>query len=178
MAIVLTTPRLTIRELLSTDAAFLLELLNEPDFIRYIADRQVRTIEQAELYLQDGPQSSYRQHGFGLWLVERQADGVALGVCGLLQREYLNMPDLGYAMLARYSGQGYASEAALAVLRFAHQQLGYQQLCAIVSPDNAASLHILQQLGMQPCGELSIPATGKTVCYLQWQPVSRGEPTL
>ncbi len=169
MSTIVTTARLTIRELTSGDAAVLLELLNEPDFIRNIADRQVRTLEQAERYMQDGPLSSYRQHGFGLWLVERQADGVALGLCGLLQRDYLSMPDLGYAMLARYSGQGYTKEAARAVLQFGHQQLGYQQLCGIVSPTNAASLHILQQLGMQPCGELQIPDSGKTVCYLQWQ---------
>jgi len=169
MGIILTTDRLIIRELTLADAPFLLELLNEPDFIRNIADRQVRTLEQAERYMQDGPQSSYRQYGFGLWLVERQADGVALGLCGLLQRDYLTMPDLGYAMLARYSGQGYTKEAARAVLQFGHLQLGYQQLCGIVSPSNHASLHILQQLGMQPCGELQIPDSGKTVCYLQWQ---------
>lgn len=172
MATMLTTARLTIRELTTDDAGFLLELLNEPDFIRNIADRQVRTVEQAERYMQDGPLASYRQHGFGLWLVERRADRIPLGLCGLLQRDYLSMPDLGYAILARYSGQGYTSEAARAVLQFGWQQLGYQQLCAIVSPHNAASLHILQQLGMQHCGELQLPDSGKTVCYLKWQAVS------
>src|SRR4051812_23982397 len=108
---ILETERLFIRHLTQDDAAFILELLNEPAFIRNIADRGVRTIEDAQAYIQDGPIASYAKNGFGLFGVELKATGVPIGMCGLIRRDVLPDVDIGYALLERYWNKGYAHEA-------------------------------------------------------------------
>jgi ribosomal-protein-alanine N-acetyltransferase len=112
---VLTTPRLALRELTETDAPFMLQLLNEPSFIRNIGDRGVRTVEDAREYITNGPQASYARFGFGLYLVELRPALTPIGICGLLKRDQLPEPDIGFAFLPAYWSQGYAKEAAAAV---------------------------------------------------------------
>lgn len=143
----LDTPRLRLRPITCADAAFLLGLLNEPEFIGQIGDRGVRSLADARRYIVEGPLASYQQHGFGLLLIERKSDGAVLGIAGLLKREHLDDVDLGYALTASACGQGYASEAARALLHHAHATLGFVRLIAIVLPDNKRSLSLLQRLG-------------------------------
>ena len=144
---ILATERLVIREFTFADAAFVLELLNEPAFIEFIGDKGVRDIPGAEKYLREGPLASYARHGFGLWCVDRRTDGVSLGSCGLLKRDFLDHPDLGYAFLARHHGQGYAHEAATAILRHAGHELELKSLHAITAFRNPASVRLLGKLG-------------------------------
>lgn len=145
----LTTARLRLRRLELDDAPFALELLNEPAYIRFIADRGVRTLEDARRYLQEGPLAMYERHGFGLWHVARIADGEAIGMCGLLRREVLPDVDIGYAYLARHGSQGYAFEAAAAVLALGTRRFGLKRVIGVVSEDNAASIRVLEKLGMR-----------------------------
>jgi len=147
--VVLRTPRLRLRELHPGDAGFMLELLNDAAFIEHIGDRGVRTREDAERYLANGPLASYAQHGFGLWHVERVADGAALGISGLLRRDLLGDVDLGFAFLPAHRGAGYARESAQAVLGYAHTVLGLDRVVAIVSPGNAASARLLECIGLR-----------------------------
>jgi RimJ/RimL family protein N-acetyltransferase len=161
---VIDTPRLRLRPLVAGDAGFLLGLLNEPAFLRQIGDRGVRNPADAERYIATGPAASYQRHGFGLLLIERKSDGVALGMAGLLKREHLADVDLGYALTASACGQGYASEAARALLQHAHAVLGFIRLIAIVVPDNLPSLQLLQRLGF--AFECTLPAeAGQTVLH-------------
>jgi [ribosomal protein S5]-alanine N-acetyltransferase len=120
--------------------------LNEPSFIRFIGDRGVRTLEKAREYLTDGPIHSYRQHGYGLLLVELKATRAAIGLCGLVQRNYLPDADLGFAFLPAYWSQGYAHESASAVLRYATDTLHFKRIAAIVQPDNTTSIKLLGKL--------------------------------
>ncbi len=143
----LVTERTRLRQLAVTDAEFILRLLNEPSFIKNIADRGVRTLEDAKNYILQGPVASYERFGFGLWLVEIAATGEAAGMCGLLKREALADVDIGYAFLPQFTGQGYARECATAVVSHASQQLGLQRLVAIVNADNGRSIHLLETLG-------------------------------
>ena len=115
----LETARLSLRRLEASDAAFLVELLNQPSFLTNIGDRGVRTVEDAHRYLREGPLAMYARHGFGLWHVSRRADGAVLGLCGLLKRDVLPDVDVGYALLPQFWGQGYAFEAAQATVRHA-----------------------------------------------------------
>jgi len=150
LAPILETERLSLRELATeTDAAFILELLNEPGFIRNIADRGVRTLEDARGYILNGPAASYERFGFGLWLVALKATDEPIGICGLIKREVLPAVDLGYAFLERYWGQGYASEATLAVTGYARGVVGLKRLVAVVNPDNGKSIRVLEKLGMR-----------------------------
>jgi [ribosomal protein S5]-alanine N-acetyltransferase len=150
--VVAETARLLLRRLVHADDAFVLRLLSEPSFLRHIGDRGVRTLDGARSYLDDGPLASYREHGFGLFLVAlRETPSTAIGLCGLLRREGLAEPDLGFALLPEYTGHGYAVEAGRAVVALARDQ-ALQRLLAIVSPDNAASMAVLRRLGFQDAG--------------------------
>jgi [ribosomal protein S5]-alanine N-acetyltransferase len=144
---ILSTERLFIREFTPMDAAFVFELLNEPTFIEFIGDKGVRDLAGAETYLREGPLASYARHGFGLWCVVRGSDGLPLGSCGLLKRDFLTHPDLGYAFLSRHHGQGYALEAATAVLKYARHGLALKALHAITAFRNPASVRLLGKLG-------------------------------
>lgn len=147
---VIETERLNLRELSEADAAFVLEILNDPGFVRFVGDRGVRTPEAAARYIDERFVESYRQHGFGLWLVETKDEKAPAGLCGLLQR---GMPvpgvEVGYVFLPRFRAKGYAFEAAAAVLRHAREVLGLPRLYAIVNPDNDISIRVLEKLGMK-----------------------------
>lgn len=144
---VATTERLTLRRLVEDDAPFMLELLNDDAFVRYIGDRGVRTIDEARAYIRDRTIAPYEQLGYGMYLVERRSDGAALGICGLVKRETLDHADIGFAFLPTARGGGYALESAQAVLEHAHADFGIERLLAIVSPENAPSVRLLERLG-------------------------------
>src|SRR3954463_1726291 len=99
---VLETDRLILRHLSTADAEFILELLNDPSFLRYIGDKQVRTLEDARRYVLDGPVKSYERYGFGLNLVELKSEAKPIGICGILKRDTLPDPDIGFAFLPAY----------------------------------------------------------------------------
>jgi len=143
------TPRLALRELVDDDAAFILELVNDPSWLRYIGDKGVRDLDGARAYIANGPQASYARFGFGLWRVDLKDTGTPIGLCGLLKRDTLDDVDIGYAFLPRFVGKGYAFEAAEATWRHARETLRLPRLVAIVSPDNAASIKLLEKLGLR-----------------------------
>jgi len=145
---VLETRRLLLRHLTAADAVFILELLNEPAFIRHIADRNVRTLEEAATYIREKLAASYEEHGFGLYAVVLKETGAALGICGLLKRESLADVDIGFAFLEQFWGRGYAFESASAVMDYARNQLGLPRIVAITSPGNRASIQLVEKLGL------------------------------
>ena len=146
---VLSTPRLKLRHLSVEDAAFILELLNEKPFLANIGDRGVRNLTDAEAYVVSGPLASYQQFGFGLCAVERNESAEPIGICGLSKRESLDHPDLGFALLKKFHGQGYARESAEAVLHYARKTLGLRRIEAITKPQNRASIRLLENLGFR-----------------------------
>ncbi|MGH8036431.1 MAG: GNAT family N-acetyltransferase [Stenotrophomonas sp.] len=139
------------------DAADMLALLNEPGFIRHIADRGVRTLAQARDYTAERVLGSYTLNGFGMYAVIRRSDGAWLGNAGLVRRDGLPAPDVGYALRAQYEGNGYALEAARAVMHYARDVLGYTDLYGIVAPENLRSAALLRKLGMEDRGDLRLP---------------------
>jgi [ribosomal protein S5]-alanine N-acetyltransferase len=149
MITVLQTDRLTLRELDEDDAAFVLELINEPGWLRFIGDRGIRDEAGAKDYIVKGPVAMYERMGFGLWAAVRRSDGTPMGMCGLIKRETLEDVDIGFAFLERHSGQGYAFEAADAVMRHARGALGLQRIVAITSLDNDKSIRLLGKIGLQ-----------------------------
>ena len=146
---VIETDRLILRHLSTADVEFVLQLLNEPSFIRYIGDKQVRTLDDARAYVLDGPIKSYATYGFGLNLVELKPDRTPIGICGLLKRDTLPDPDVGFAFLPGYWNQGYAFEAAAAVMKHARENLGVDRILAITVPDNNASAKLLTKIGFR-----------------------------
>lgn len=144
---VLDTERLRLRWFSAGDAAFMLELLNQPAWIQHIGDRGVRTIDEARAYIEARIVSGYRETGLGFWAVERRDDGVLVGGCGLLRRpSYI---DVGYGFLPRFWGHGYAREAAAACLDCAERVLGLDRVLAIIAPGNEPSIAVARSLGMR-----------------------------
>jgi RimJ/RimL family protein N-acetyltransferase len=146
---VLETERLSLRKFTVDDAQFILRLLNEPSFIRYIGDKQVRNLEGAEAYILNGPVASYERNGFGLYLVALRESYTPIGMCGFLKREELPDPDLGFAFVPEFWSKGFALEAAAALLRDARERLKLQRILAITSLDNEASIKLLERLGFR-----------------------------
>lgn len=159
---VLATERLQLRRLELADAPFVIELVNEPGWLEYIGDKNVHSIEDAQRYLREGPIGMYERHGFGLYLVERKQDGVALGMCGLIKRDTLEYPDIGFAFLARMTGQGYAQEAAAAVVGHA-KSLRLPKLLAITTPTNHASQRVLAKVGLRFEREIKLSQDAETL---------------
>lgn len=148
--IVLETARLCLRRLTEDDAPFIFRLVNEPSWLRFIGDKGVRTLDDARRYLREGPLDMYARHGFGLYLVTtRKSDAVPLGMCGLIKRDELPDVDIGFAFVPESWGQGYAVEAANAVLAHAFTDFGLKRIVAITSLDNTASIRVLEKIGMR-----------------------------
>ena len=146
---VLETDRLVLRWLDIDDAPFIIELLNDPSFIRFIGDKGVRTLDDARSYILNGPVASYEQFGFGLYATDLKETRVPIGICGILKRDTLPHPDIGFAFLPAYWNKGYAYEASAAVLEHARKNLGIDRLLAITTPDNEASTKLLVKLGLR-----------------------------
>ena len=144
---VCSTNRLILRHITIKDGAFYLKLVNEPSWIEHIGDRKIHDLQQAENALRNGPIASQEKNGFSLYLVERKEDSAAIGICGLIKRDYLDTVDIGYAFLPTYWGQGYALEAAQGVLEYANKELSIQNIAAIIFPDNINSQRLLEKLG-------------------------------
>lgn len=151
------TPRLVLRRLTERDAGFLLELVNDPDFLRNIGDRGVRSLADARGYLRQGALASYRRHGFGHYLVALRGSGEAAGICGLARREPLDAPDLGFAFLPAHRGRGYAAEASGAVLEEAREVHRLVRVLAVALPDNVPSIRVLEKLGFRRRGSVRWP---------------------
>ena len=144
---VLETQRLSLRQFTVDDAQFILKLLNEPSFLRYIGDKKVRNLEDARQYILNGPVASYERNGFGLYLVELKESYTPIGMCGFLKREELPDPDIGFAFMPEFWGKGFAFEAAAALLQDGRERLRLQRILAITSLDNDASVKLLERLG-------------------------------
>lgn len=167
MKYILETKRLRLREFTLDDCDFIIELMNSPGWLRFIGDRNVRNREQAKHYLENGPLKSYQINGYGLFMVEKKnnadekpasatavsfsegsASATAVGMCGILKRDSLDFPDIGFALLPDFSGMGYALEIARATLVYAKEKLGLQKIAAITMPGNTRSIRLLEKLGL------------------------------
>ena len=146
---VLETERLVLRRMTADDAEFILRLVNEPSFIRFIGDKGVRNHADAVKYIQTGPVASYERFGFGLYLVELKEGLLPIGMCGLVKRDLLPDVDVGFAFLPSFWSKGYAFEAAAAVKAYGKSVLGINRLVAITNPDNESSIKLLEKIGLR-----------------------------
>jgi [ribosomal protein S5]-alanine N-acetyltransferase len=174
--IVAETPRLRLRRVLSSDAPFIIDLLNDPDFIRNVGDRGVRNIADAQRYIEIGPLASYARFGFGLYLVELKDTATAIGLCGLLHRDTHPDVEIGFALLPRYRRKGYTLEAARAAVQLGLQSLQLTRIVAITAHDNVPSMRILEALGLKFAGLVRFAEDGReSRLYVLELPAARAE---
>lgn len=167
---VLETNRLVLRRLALEDADFILRLLNEPSFLRFIGDKGVRTIEDARKYILEGPVGSYERFGFGLYLVELKETQIPIGMCGLIKRESLDDVDVGFAFLPEFWLRGYAFESASAVLIHGRNDFDLNRIVAITNPDNVGSIKVLEKLGLRFERMIKLSADAPEINLFGWQP--------
>ena len=160
-------PELALREISLADAEFIHALYTGSDFRQGIGDRGITSLQDARDYIEQNIRASYQKYGFGLWLVEHQT--VAVGICGLVKRDYLPHPDLGFALLPDYYGQGLARCAAARTLELAREQFQLSTLLAITSPTNQRSQKLLLALDFKPVPAVVDPHTGQTLDTFAWQ---------
>lgn len=142
----------------------MLAVWNDPAFIRNVGDRGVRTEAQARKEMKAGALRLYAEHGYGPYAMELRGNRDRIGICGLFKRDNLDDPDIGFALLPEFCGQGYGEEAALAVVDHARDDLALGMLTAIVSPDNAASIRLIEKLGLRFCRMITMPGDERAVC--------------
>ena len=167
---ILETERLILREIVESDGEFILDLLNQPSFIKYIGDRNVRTVEEAKDFIENRYRKSYAEHGFGLYTVELKEEFDTLtdvrvsafaiqnpkskiqnqiGICGFVKRENLPEADIGFAFLSQFERKGYAFESAAAMMEYGRNVLGFGRVLAITTKDNESSGRLLEKLGFE-----------------------------
>ncbi|MBE9540375.1 MAG: GNAT family N-acetyltransferase [Proteobacteria bacterium] len=160
----LKTSRLIIDEMTLADALFILEILNDADFIRYVADRGIRTEERAKEYLTDRVMVSYKEHGFGMAAVRLKDSRKIIGMCGLIKRDSLQDVDIGYGFLPSARGQGYAREAVEAVLAMGRKDFGLKRIAAIIHPENRPSRALAESVGMQLDSMIRLTPDDDEIC--------------
>lgn len=165
---VLESERLYLEEFTINDAPFFYQLVNDPDWIKYIGDRNIKSIKDAEDYLKDKIIPSYQEFGFGFYIVRIKESKLPIGMCGLIKRQWMNYVDIGYAFLSEFRGKGYALESSLATKKYAKKQLGIHQLAAITDVNNERSGNLLKKLGFEYNRLISYPGEeSKCKLYLE-----------
>ena len=154
---ILETERTILREIVEADVKFILDLLNQPSFIKYIGDRNVRTIDEAKEFIENRYRQSYREHGFGLYAVELKENQTPIGICGFVKRVGLPDADIGFALLPQFERKGYAFESAAAVMRYGRDVLGLKRVLAITTQNNESSGRLLEKIGFKFEGLIKLP---------------------
>ena len=144
----ISTLRLTLRPFTIVDASFLIKLMNAPNWMQYIGDRNIRFLAESTHYISQKLIRSYRENGFGLLLVAITSTNTPIGMCGLVKRKGLFYPDLGFAILPEFENNGYISEAIEAIMKFAFEELKLEAVQGITTIDNIASIRLLEKAGM------------------------------
>lgn len=143
------TNRLLISKITLNDAKFFLELVNTPNWLKYIGDRKLKTIKDAKYYLKKGTLKSYTDYGFGFYKLElKEIEKSPIGICGLVKREQLEDVDIGFALLPKYEGKGFGYEASVEVLKLAKETFNLNRIVAITLPTNTSSIKLLEKLGL------------------------------
>jgi RimJ/RimL family protein N-acetyltransferase len=154
---ILETKRLTLREIVQTDDKFILDILNQPSFIKYIGDRKVRNLAQAAKYIESRFTRSYNENGFGMYLVELKTNNEPIGLCGFVKRDSLPEADIGFAFLPQFEKNGYALESAAAMMKYGREKLNLKRVLAITTQDNESSVRLLEKLNFKFNGLITQP---------------------
>ncbi|WP_350290108.1 GNAT family N-acetyltransferase [uncultured Croceitalea sp.] len=144
----LSTERLVVTEVSLKDDTFILELVNSPNWIAFIGDRGIRTLEDAQKYIRESLRNSYQKYGFGLYKMSLKSNNAPIGICGFLKRDYLDYPDIGFATLPAYEGKGYTYEVAKATMIYGANNLNLKSILAITTEANTKSKNLLTKLGL------------------------------
>ena len=151
------TERLRVRPTSEEDAGFIVELFNTPKWLKFIGDRNVKTLEDAKTYIQNKMLPQLKRLGYSNYTVIRKEDNCKIGSCGLYDREGLEGIDIGFAFLPEYEGKGYAYEASIVLKNAAFSKFEITELRAITVKENISSQKLLERLGLSLEGTTKLP---------------------
>ena len=149
MKVILETDRLLLREYVEEDADAFFKLNSDPQVLRFVPDKALPNVEQARQILIDHPIADYRKHGFGRGACILKSTGENIGFAGLKYLEELGEVDVAYRLMPTYWGQGLATEAALASVRYGFADLGLKRIIGLAMPENIASVRVLEKSGLR-----------------------------
>lgn len=140
-----------------TDALFIFELVNSPAWLKYIGDKNVKSLKDAEQYIQIKILDQYEMHGFSFYAVLTKDRNIPIGITGFINRPSMTDVEVGFGFLPIYSGKGYAAEATIAIMEYGRTQLNLNKIVAITDPDNLSSQKLLKKLGLRSNGNILLP---------------------
>ena len=151
------TERLILKPTSEEDAEFIFELFNTPKWIRYIGDRNIKTVENAREYIKSKILPQLKRLGYSSYTVIRKEDNCKIGTCGLYDRDGVEGIDIGFAFLPEYEKKGYAFESANKLKNLAFNELGLTVIHAVTVKDNLSSQILLEKLGLKLTGRTTLP---------------------
>lgn len=146
---ILETERLLLRKLTLEDAPFIFALVNSSNWLKFIGDKQVKTLKDAEAYIQEKMLDHYAKFGFGFYLVLQKKTHEPIGITGFIKRPSLEHVEVGFAFLPDFEGKGYAFESTHAAMGFGKNTLKIAPIVAITHPENTRSQKLLINIGLQ-----------------------------
>lgn len=159
--------RLILKPVALQDAPFILELQNMPKWLKYIGDRNLKTVADTELYIKAKMIEHYKEHGYGNYVICHKEEGHKMGTCGLFNRPGLEGVDIGFALLPQFEGKGYGYESSVAIMEFARNSLKLKKLSAIVLPENQASVRLIEKLGLKFIKKVQLPDDPEQLDYYE-----------
>jgi len=172
---ILETTRLSLFEIELSDNVFVHDLLNSPNWMKYIGDRGVHNHEDATKFISERLIKSYTEFGFGFYKMVLKETGMDIGICGLIKRPELEFPDIGFAVFPEYEGCGFTSEAAFATMDYAKNRLGLEVILGVTSHDNFGSRRVLEKVGLSLVGNTKISTTDEDLLLFSNQHNKDGE---
>ena len=147
MKIIAKNERIHLRQITKADAPFIFNLLNQKGWLKYIGDRKIKSLKDAQAFIKLGPRRSYKSHGFGHYLVVNNSDNAPVGVCGFMKRAYMTAPDLGFAISEEFYQKGYGFSAASLAMSLTTSNAHTNILYAMAQRNNIGSCALLEKLG-------------------------------
>lgn len=144
----LQTERLRLRLFTLADVPIMFELNSDPEIIKYAEATPTRDLQEARQRLEQGPLADYEKYGYGRFAVELKETGKVIGFCGIKYLPEIDLPEVGYRYLKEYWGRGIGTEAAMACVDFARDDLKIKKLIALIMPENTGSIKVAEKLGM------------------------------
>ena len=164
---ILETERLILQPVKMEDAEFILELYNSPNFIKFIGDRNLRTVEDAENYIKEKFLPHVEKHGFGSYVIVTKSDTKKIGNVGIYVRDGLDAPDIGFSFLPEFERKGYGFEASKKLMEIAFSEFGLKKISAITTKENIASQKLIEKLGLKFQSIVQLPDDPEDLLYYE-----------
>ncbi|MDQ0475986.1 GNAT family N-acetyltransferase [Chryseobacterium sp. MDT2-18] len=161
------TERLLLKPMSTDDSEFIFELYNSPNFIKFIGDRNIKSVKDAENYIIAKFLPQAERLGYGNYLIMLKATGQKIGSVGIFEREGLEVHDIGFSFLPEFEGKGYGFEAARQLLETAFSEFGLKKISAITSKENIASQKLIEKLGLQYQSTVRLPDDEVELLYYE-----------